>query len=209
MIIQQENAMHTNLIIIGSGGHGKVVADVLVRSDTNSFSMTDSSPIKVGCIIQNKKVSLLRGVANFESFHIAIGANQVRYDLYVKYSLDADFISVISPDSYVASTAIVMNGVFIAAMSVVSVDAHIGFGCIINHGAIVEHDCLVGDFCHIAPNATLLGGVSLGKRVFVGAGAIILPGVRIADDVVIGAGAVVIKDVISQCTVVGLPAKKI
>jgi len=201
--------MHTDLAIIGAGGHSKVIADVLNSNGIHSFTIFDSSPSKAGSVIQNVYVSLLDDTVQFDEYHISIGNNQVRNDLYKKYKLQAKFISVISKQAYIAHTAIIGEGAFIAAKSVVSADSIIGFGCIVNHGAIIEHDCEVGVFSHIAPNATLLGGVTLGERVFVGAGATILPGVKIVDDVIIGAGAVVLSDILEHCTVVGAPARKI
>lgn len=201
--------MPTDLTIIGAGGHAKVVIDVITGNSIGDFSIVDSSPSRVGEIIQNVSVSLLNNSIASPKFHIAIGSNQVRYNLYQKYKLEADFVSLISRSAYLASTAIINKGTFLAAKSVISADSKVGIGCIINHGAIVEHDCVIGEFCHVAPNATILGGVTLGRRVFVGSGATILPGVKIADDVTIGAGALVLSNVLESCTVVGLPAQKI
>ncbi|MGF1758908.1 acetyltransferase [Photobacterium sagamiensis] len=209
MIIQQENVIPTDITLIGAGGQAKVVADVILNLGVNRLCIIDSSPTKVGDKIQNIQVSLLDETSLIQKFHIAIGDNKVRSDLYSRYRCEAEYISVISPYAYIASTATVNCGSFVAAKAVVSADSKIDLGCIINHGAIIEHDCLVGQFCHVAPNATLLGGVTLGDRVFVGSGATILPGVKVADDVTIGAGAVVLSDILDSCTVVGLPAKRI
>lgn len=49
--------------------------------------------------------------------------------------------------------------------------------------------------------------VKIGKRCWVGANAIILPGVTIGDNCVVAAGSVVTKDVPSNCTVAGVPAR--
>ena len=201
--------MHIDLTIIGAGGHSKVVVDVVVNNGINKFSILDSSPSKVGSIIQGEPVSILKDRTKIQTFHIAIGDNQVRTNLYNKYIYQAEFISVISEQAYVANTSVVGKGSFIAAKSIVSADSTLGLGCIVNHGAIIEHDCEVGDFCHIAPNATLLGGVILGQSVFVGAGATILPDVKIAAGVIIGAGAVVLSDILERSTVVGSPARRV
>lgn len=201
--------MPTDLTIIGAGGHAKVVADVVVNNGISNFSIADSSPNKVGTIIQSVDVSQLDNRTHFQTFHIAIGNNQIRTQLYDKYISRATFVSVISEQAYVAKSANVGEGTFIAAKAVVSAESLLEKGCIVNHGAIVEHDCKVGEFCHIAPNATLLGAVTLGSRVFVGAGATILPNVKIAADVIIGAGAVVLSDILESSTVVGAPAKRI
>ncbi|WP_052714398.1 MULTISPECIES: acyltransferase [Vibrio] len=49
--------------------------------------------------------------------------------------------------------------------------------------------------------------VSIGSNVWIGHGVTILPGVIVGNDVIIAAGAVVTKNIPSQCTVAGVPAK--
>lgn len=209
MMKQQKNVIPINIAIIGAGGHGKVVAEILDRNGINTFNLIDDCPNKIGTYVQGRPVLDFEKLAMFSCFHIAIGCNRTRKKIYLKQQLTSDFLSVVSCEAYIANTAIIKCGTLIAANSVVSVDSIVGIGCIINHGAIVEHDCRVGDFCHLAPNSTILGGACLGERVFLGSGAVVLPGVEIGDDVIIGAGAVVTSNIIDSCTVVGLPAKRI
>jgi acetyltransferase-like isoleucine patch superfamily enzyme len=80
---------------------------------------------------------------------------------------------------------------------------------IINHGAVVDHDCEVGNFAHIAPNATLGGGVRIGDLALIGAGATILPQTTIGEGAIIGAGAVVVRDVGAGTVCAGVPAVSI
>jgi acetyltransferase-like isoleucine patch superfamily enzyme len=53
------------------------------------------------------------------------------------------------------------------------------------------------------------GKIILKDGVFIGAMAIIMPGVTIGENSTVGAGAVVTKDVPSNTTVIGVPAKPI
>lgn len=106
----------------------------------------------------------------------------------------------------------------------------IGFGCylpytlklgkrfVIGYGGlgVVIHDrAVIGDDCHIDQNVTIggtskkLGVPKLGNNVYVGAGAKILGPITIGDNVVIGANSVVVKDIMSNCLVVGVPGKVI
>ena len=93
--------------------------------------------------------------------------------------------------------------------SVVQSCAHIGKHCIVNTGASVDHDCEVADFVHIAPHATVLGGVKIGEGSWIGAGAVVKQYVTIGRNCMIGAGAVVLENVPDGATVVGVPAKEI
>jgi sugar O-acyltransferase (sialic acid O-acetyltransferase NeuD family) len=206
---QQKNETPIDLAVIGAGGQGKVVIDTLINNGVNQLKIVDDSADAVGCFIQGVEVLALKNNPSFVSFHIAVGHNCTREKLYLRHKSDAAYSCVLSSDAYIAETACVKDGTFIAPKSVVSADAEVGIGTIINHGVIVEHDCKIGDFCHLAPNSTVLGGSVLGRRVFLGAGATVLPGLKIAADVIIGAGAVVVCDIIESCTVVGIPAKKI
>jgi acetyltransferase EpsM len=59
----------------------------------------------------------------------------------------------------------------------------------------------------VSPNATVCGGVTIGKGTHVGAGAIIIPEIKIGEHCVIGAGTVVINDIPSHSKVVGNPGR--
>lgn len=95
--------------------------------------------------------------------------------------------------------------------------ATIGRGVFIDHGmgVVIGETAIIGDECLIYQNATLGGtGKELGKRhptlgknVIVGAGAKVLGNITIGDHVRIGAGSIVLRDVPSDCTVVGVPGR--
>lgn len=95
--------------------------------------------------------------------------------------------------------------------------AKIGKGVFIDHGmgVVIGETAIVGDYTLIYQDVTL-GGTgkeegkrhpTLGKNVVVGAGAKILGNIQIGDRVRVGAGSVVLRDVCSDCTVVGIPGR--
>lgn len=205
--------MHTKLLfLIGAGGHGKVVFDAIllnafprqnIRIRDGSESLRNS--IFLGCSVE---VPAIDNEMADQLFHLAIGNNQARENLYIELNkLNAAPFTVLHPTASVSQFSKIDRGAFVAAKSVVAANASIGLCSIVNHGAIVDHDCIVGKFSHIAPNATLAGGVTVGSHVLVGAGANILPGLKIGDNAVIGAGAVVTTDVGSGEVRVGIPAR--
>jgi acetyltransferase-like isoleucine patch superfamily enzyme len=77
----------------------------------------------------------------------------------------------------------------------------------VNSAANLMHDSVVGDFTTIAPNAVILGRVSLRAGCYVGANATLLPGIEVGAEAVVGAGAVVTRDVAAGAVVTGNPAR--
>ncbi|MEG3847328.1 serine O-acetyltransferase [Microcoleus sp. herbarium19] len=95
--------------------------------------------------------------------------------------------------------------------------ATIGKSVFIDHGmgVVIGETAIIGDFALIYQGVTLGGtGKESGKRhptvgenVVVGAGAKVLGNLLIGNNVRIGAGSVVLRDVPSDCTVVGIPGR--
>jgi len=95
--------------------------------------------------------------------------------------------------------------------------AEIGKGVFIDHGmgVVIGETAIVGDYTLIYQGVTL-GGTgkesgkrhpTVGKNVVVGAGAKVLGNLQIGDRVRIGAGSIVLRNVPSDCTVVGVPGR--
>jgi serine O-acetyltransferase len=97
--------------------------------------------------------------------------------------------------------------------------ATIGKGVFIDHGmgVVIGETAILGDYCLIYQNVTLGGtGKEIGKRhptlgcnVVVGTGAKVLGNIQVGDHVRVGAGSIVLRDVPSDCTVVGVPGRVI
>ncbi|MGB3310751.1 MAG: serine O-acetyltransferase [Nodosilinea sp.] len=95
--------------------------------------------------------------------------------------------------------------------------ATIGRAVFIDHGmgVVIGETAIVGDYALIYQGVTLGGtGKEIGKRhptlgdnVVVGAGAKVLGNIYVGHNVRIGAGSVVLREVPSDCTVVGVPGR--
>jgi acetyltransferase EpsM len=123
--------------------------------------------------------------------------------LYAKNGFCFPTISAEPPKSYTHFS----QGVIVQRHVHVSTNCTIGCFAKINVGANVMHDVILEDYCTIAPNAVLLGGVKVGEGAMVGAHATVLPHVRIGKYATVGAGAVVTKDVPDRTVVKGVPAR--
>ena len=95
--------------------------------------------------------------------------------------------------------------------------ATIGSGVFIDHGmgVVIGETAIVGDSALIYQGVTLGGtGKETGKRhptlgtgVIIGAGAKVLGNIQLGNNVRVGAGSVVLREVPSDCTVVGIPGR--
>ncbi|MHA7971270.1 acetyltransferase [Rhizobium sp. CAU 1783] len=183
-------------ILIGAGGHAKVVFEALIFAGSDPTQVTvraDHEGEFMGRLVQAPEcLADMRGMKS----HVAIGNNAVRIRLLDRARASgSELLSVVHPDASLSPSATIGQGTFVACRAIVSSQARVGHGVIINHGAIVDHDCVIGDGTHIAPASTLGGAVLIGKNVLVGSNATILPGIEIGNDVVIGAGSVVTKSI--------------
>jgi sugar O-acyltransferase (sialic acid O-acetyltransferase NeuD family) len=204
--------MADRLVVIGSGGHAKVVVEAaLARQPDREIIILDDAEESRGRSVLGVSVSGGRGELDplrGTPVIVAVGGNHARAELVhwlkdQRHSLE----SIIHPRAIVADSVKVGAGVFVSAGAIVIAEARIGDGAIINTGASVDHDCDIGEAAHIAPGVHLCGNVRIGARTLVGVGSSVKPGVSIGADVVIGAGSVVVQDIAEAGTFVGVPAR--
>jgi UDP-perosamine 4-acetyltransferase len=213
--------MREKVIIIGAGGHGKVVLEILQLSgDFGIAGFIDADSARQGERIElaGQSYEILGAINQIPKLKkqgvtgavVAIGDNRIRmgYALEVKKA-GLKLISAIHPQSLISPTAKLGENLCIAAGAIIGTEALIGDSCIINTGAILDHECRVGEGVHIAPGAVLAGRVTIESRAFIGMGSRILPCLTIGQNATVGAGAVVIADVPGDATVVGIPAKAV
>lgn len=200
------------LIIIGAGGHGKVVADIALKlGKYEEIVFLDDGNISdcLGLKVVGKTGQAEKNVGNAEIF-VAIGNDKIREEFVKKLlSVGAILPTLIHPSAIIGANVQIGEGSVVMAGAVINPCAVIGKGCIVNTCASVDHDCLVGDFSHVSVGARIAGTVSVGQRVFIGAGAVVKNNVKVCDNCVIGAGAVVVKDIFEKATYIGTPAKKL
>ncbi len=204
--------------IIGAGGHGRVVLDILRAGRAyRPVAFLDANVTLSGCEIAGVPVlGSVNQLAKLAQQHkvrhaiVAIGDNRVRRG-YATLARDAglELINAIHPSATVAPTASIGRNVVIAAGACVCTDASIGDCAIVNTHAVIDHECEIGEGVHVCPGAILAGRVRVGDGAFVGMGAKVIQCRTIGEDATVGAGAVVLNDVPPCATVVGVPARVI
>lgn len=200
--------MSERVIIIGAGGHGKVIADIITACGDEIVGFLDDNPDKHTCG-DFRVIGRISDSRNYPdcSFVIAIGNNAVRKQLDERLTGVAWYTAV-HPSAVVSPSAEIGDGTVVMPRAVINAEAIIGRHCIINTGSVIEHENRIADYVHISPCAALAGNVSVGAGTHVGIGACIRNNVSICADCVIGAGAVVVKKITESGTYIGVPAKK-
>lgn len=203
------------VVLVGHGGHAKVVHDV-IRSSVE-FEVVAFLDDKYECVQLHDGITTgpimhaMNLIKNWNpSFFVAIGQNNIRANL-VQFlrKKGASFGTFIHPSAFVSPSASLGAGTVVMPGAVVNAAANVGQHVIVNSCAVVEHDSFVGDFAHVSPGACVAGGAIIGEFAHIGLNATILPQKIVGNYSIVGAGAVVLEDVESGSNVVGIPAKKI
>jgi len=201
-------------VIYGASGHGKVVADILEKSDASVIGFLDDDSQKWRQDFFGYKVFNYSEFMTTDFFHdeckiiIAIGDNFVRKILAEKLADNGiKFGKAIHPSAVIGKNVIIGEGTVLMANSVINAETQIGNHCIINTSASVDHDGLIGDFVHLSPGCHLGGGVKVGELSWIGLGASVIQNIEIGRNTIIGAGAVVIHSVPNDKAAVGNPAR--
>ncbi len=203
------------VIIIGAGGHAKVLFDCLQLLNVDVVGALDKAPCSEGGtdalpIIGDDSaisayscdaVELVNGIGSVRD-------TSLRRDIFHKFKyLGYVFRTVIHPAATIARNCFIGEGVQVMAGAVINTGTSIEADAIVNTGAVIDHECRIGKHVHIAPGVTISGGVKVGDGSHIGTGATLIQGVIVGERAIIGAGAVVISDIAAESKVVGVPAK--
>lgn len=206
------------VLILGAGGHGRVVLDILLETgDHQIVGFLDSNDAIHGRRVDGfpvlgdpQELTYLAQAHDVDAVIIAIGDNGTRRRLAREVeAAGLELVSAIHPSATLARNATLGRNVVVAAGTVVCAHTQIGDSVILNTGCIVDHQTMIGEGSHICPGVRLAGRVKVESGAFIGIGATVVPRVTIGCEAIVGAGAVVIDDVPSMATVVGIPARPV
>lgn len=199
------------LIIIGAGGHGKVVADLAWNNGYRNIAFLDDNPsctMVLGFPVLGK-VKLFEQHGNSD-YIVAMGNATVRKTMQIKLKkAGVRVVTLVHPRAVIGRNVSIGDGSVVMAGAVINPDSALGEGCILNTGASVDHDCSIGDYSHIAVGAHVAGTVTVGSNCWIGAGATVINDLSICSNCLLGAGAVAVNDIDVPGTYIGVPAKKL
>jgi sugar O-acyltransferase (sialic acid O-acetyltransferase NeuD family) len=205
------------LIIVGAGGHAKVVIDIIELQGNYAIAGLLDDDIKrkgidfFGYPILGTRADLpALYSAHLRHAIVAIGNNASRAAAASELDqLGWRFADAVHPGASIGRGVTIGAGSVVMAGCVVNADAHLGDHVIINTGATIDHDCRIEGAVHIAPGCHLCGGVSVGQGSLLGAGTAVTSGVNIGSRVIVEAGSTVISDVADEARVSGSPARPV
>ena len=205
------------IIIIGAGGHSKVIVDVIQNEQKYEIAGFIDNSLPMGHKVLDYKVLGKEDEINtlfykHEIFGgiIAIGDNFIRSNVEKKIKQlcnEFKFINCVHPNSNIAFDVVMGEGNVVMAGATINTSSEISNHCIFNTNCSIDHDNKIANFVSIAPNAVTGGNVQVGEFSAIGIGATVNHNVSIGYNCIIGASSLVNKDTKSNSVYYGMPAK--
>lgn len=215
--------MSRQIVIIGAGGHGRELLDVLEawnhahpRFPYEVLGVVDDNPSELNLVrLKHRGTKLLGAVDRW----ISDGDRSVRYllglgDSHVRRSMDriltvAGFTpaSVVHPAAVLGYGVTMDPGVVILGGAVLATNIHVGRHTHIHRCATVGHDCVIGSYVTVNPSVSVSGDCVIEDEVLLGVGSATLQGVTVRAGATVGGAAFVVRDVAVGATVKGVPAR--
>ncbi len=182
-------------IIIGAGGHSKVIFSTVKMCKQKVLSFCDDNIEKIGKKFLGLPIIGPIGKLKDGDFKviIGIGDNRKRKEISEKYKFS--YGKLIHPFSFVDENVEIGEGSMVFAGSIIQPYCKIGKHVIINTGATIDHDCIIGNYVHIAPGVHICGGCKVEEGVLIGVGSSVLPNIKIGEWSIIGGHTVVAKNI--------------
>lgn len=207
-----------DLIVIGGGGHARVVIEA-ARAASDRWrvlgfvdpSLCEETQARLGLprlggdevIADYCHVAIVLGIGNVDT-----GDRRQKIAAAIRVPEDR-WAVIIHPLACVSPTAAIGPGTVVLAGAVVNSGARIGEHCIINNNAVVDHDVTFGAFIHASHSSVAAGGATIGNGSYIGIGALVRDHVTLGRSCLVGMGAVVTKSFSDNAVLVGIPARAV
>ena len=144
------------IVVIGCGGHGKVVSNAILIGGTFDLIGFVDSNIDVGTevisgynvIEKQERIANLKEKADY--FVVAIGNNEIRKKIYLEASKILKPATIIHPSAILGFDVTISEGTVVLANAIINSSSHVGVNTIVNAGSIIDHDCFIGNHIHLS-----------------------------------------------------------
>jgi len=173
-------------LILGSGGHGRSVADAIrAQGDAVLGFLDDRRPADelvagvpvLGALRMAWDVKTLlspEGAPFADRCVVAIGNPVLRQRWQqVLEAAGAPMGVVVHPRACVSPSVQLAPGCVVLAGAVINADAQLERGVLVNSGAVVDHDAICGAYSQLGVNAAMAGGSCLGPLASLAAGEVL------------------------------------
>lgn len=199
--------MPEELYIYGAGGHAKVVAATARLCGYTVRGFWEDSNENTGNEFFGSRIVASEDIPDGANVFIAFGNNNIRLGRGQILQRQFHIQTIIHPSAQIAEGVELGIGTYIGALTNIDPDCIIGDFCIVNNLVNISHDSLIADGAHICAESTIAGHGKIGRRTFLGIGSCMIENREVGDDSIIGAGSIIIKNIPSNVTAVGIPAR--
>ena len=210
--------MKEKIVLVGTGQHFNVVMyNLEMQGKYEVACALDANKEKVGEYVNGIKIAgdysdleSIKKQYGTNKFFIAFGNMKYRREVFNTF-VDSGWeaVNIIHPDAVVSKDAKLGKGILIECGCLITPNPVIGDNVVVNTGSQVNHDNVVEDHVYMASGVVLSGGVTIKENTLLDDGVIVTLGCTVAEDCLVGAGAVVTKDTEKKQIIYGNPAKAI
>lgn len=209
--------MKKKIIIVGAGGLARMIyswlPDFLINNDWELIGFLSDSPDDLkGYNYDEPILSSIDAYKPTDNEVLVMAISDPKNKLLIAEKLErkgGKFITLIHPTAIIGKNVEIGRGCVICPSAILTCDIQIGNFVMVNIGVTVGHDAKIDEGCTINAHSDITGYAQLGRGVFLGSHAVITPKIKVKKFARIGAGSIVVKQVQSDTTVFGIPAKKI
>ena len=150
--------MGKRMLVLGAGGHGKVVREVAL----SLFNIDGTSVYESVDFLDDNSVEAIGKIADLEK--LLDQAENLGFHIPV----------LIHTSAYISPSAVIEAGTVVEPKAIVNANTVVHRGCIISVGAIVDHDVVVSEFVHVNAGAIVKAGAKVESSRKLEAGEVVL-----------------------------------